>query len=789
MKKIIWIAWATLLLIGCDQLTSDLINSDVLGDRVFRVVASVEGENDDPETRVTLTPNGMGMSLAWEVGDTIQLLFRQTLGQETTRVKSTTTIKSISSNGKRGTFDIVVPTEISLDSPFDLYGVYGGGGLDDTNPNRALFTVNRGGTLDKVEEQKEVMLVFHKTNITDMSQPLQVIFRHIGHLFCLKLKNDGTETLNLNSVYLQSIVPNAESPSYKKWVISGTGNYYDLETQQYSSGTTLTDTLAFALPEGGIAPGDSCMLYAWCKAINSERVGQKNLDGYIIYRYVVPQLRLVIKRQSENNWYTLIKTPYKEGEPIVGRCFHFVASVTDTAVHFDFGDLTKPETMTDMTLTGDLCFAYASTGFENLYAVQTKKDYAGPNHIGVFYKRGESLYYNQLQDGTGWYLLTTTVLYPNNYAAAWSGEVLLGDGLSDVSAATDALQRLFVTYVTSDGKIGVKRRERNGTWSNELLIEPQNSGRCSKPEIGLNVASGSLSNFYVLYVDSKGNNSNNDEDFAEIMLAQVEVTSSYQLNLVSTEPLLTEHRTAQPEGGYIEERYPQGARLAVGDRYNGTSQRMEVWSFMTFREIITETSEGVRSSEYDIIIKNKYNYSHIIPVSNSDYIFDLSAQSSSLYTFAAAYTQNNVLQTLLYDDKPYPNIVIKYAEALNSVQLSNTSDNPASISVGLKREEQIYPEYLPPDQQFVITDLTGVDIAGNLINVSTHFYNPDPKYYPGQMATKNEQFIHNTSKQVKPGTLVTSVALANMHIYSLYTDLDGKIRVEYIDSANRDFWY
>jgi hypothetical protein len=760
MKKIIWIAWAALLLIGCDQLTSDLINPDDLGDRVFRVVANIEGENDDPETRVTLTPNGMGMALAWEVGDSIQLLFRQTIpGQETTRVKSTTTIKSITSNGKRGTFNIEVPTEINLDSPFDLYGVYGGGGLDETNPNRAIFPVNIGGTLDKVEEQKEVMLIFRKTYITNMSQPLTVNFQHIGHLFCLKLKNDGTETLHLNSVYLKAY---ASSTDYKKWVMSGTGNYYDVETQQYSSGTARTDTLAFAMPEAGIAPGDSCMLYAWCKAINSETVYYPKYNAH-----EVPTLRLVLERPSGNKWYTSAKTPRKGYAPQVGRCFHFVASVTNTAVHFDFAGLTKPNpTMTGLSLKGDLLFA---CGTREGYSYPLNAYVNGPSAICVIYSRADSLFYNEALDGTGYGIYDPPNAIPDRYEANWGTEIFLGKGLTDFCIADGCYYNdIYIAYVTPEGKIGYREKTVGGhSFNPEYLIESQGGGVCSQPEIV--VVDGDNALKYIVYTDSK------------VWLGQ----DKYAKGILAwgtspTRQLLTESRTERPEGGYIEERYPQGARTTAG--YNPIEMHHYYLHYMTLRERITVSSEGeIESSEYDIIItsRNMSTYSdnnessRTIPVSSSDHIFDITSQNLRINNFAAAYTKNNVLQMTYFRVKSSNyshsySLVTEYEDTFPSLQLSNTSERPAFLS------------YVP---NTICTGLAGIDASGNLINISSHF-----SYDANYSYVKGDQFIHNTSKQVKPGTVATSVDFANTHIYSVYTDLDGYIRIEYIDSKNRDDW-
>ncbi len=763
MKKIIWIVLTVLLLVGCrDEQIPGLTDPDDLGNRVFQVTATVGEENNEPETRVTLTPAGMGMALAWEVGDPIELLFKQVVSVgDTVRVKATTTIKSITSNGKRGTFDIVVPTEINLDSPFDLYGVYGGGGLDETNPNRAIFPVNIGGTLDKVEEQREVMLVFRKTNITDMSQPLSVNFQHIGHLFCLKLKNESSERVYPNSIYLQAY---ANSADYKKWVISGTGNYYNLETQQYSAKETHTDTLAFAMPETGIASGDSCMLYAWCRAVQSERVVE---NSFAMNK--VPRLGLTLVRPSGNKWNTWLKTPNR-GNVLAGKCYHFVASVTNTALHFDFAGLTKPNTMTGLTLKGDLLYAFGSReGYSSWVEAYVEL----PSVIGVLYSREDSLFYNEASDGTGFSFNNPYYAIPDRFEANWGTEVFLGKGLTEVCAADGcSYGDVYIAYVTPEGKIGSRyKNSRNAGWSDEYLIESQGGGVCSKPDIV--IADGK--NYYerfIVYTDSKVKVGQNN--YAKGIMAW-----GYD----PIKCLFIEKREEQPGGGYIEERYPQGARTTAGHTTYDSSDKFFL-NHMTLRERITVSSEGVESTEYDIIITTGYYdsspakvASYTIPVTGSDHIFDITSRDPGQLLFAAAYTKNNVLQITYFKTNykaSYPssiNLRTKYEDALPAVQLSNTSENPAFLS---------YVSCTTTD--YITTGLGGIDPSGNLINVSSHFTQNYPSY------TKGDQFIHNTSKQVKPGTVATSVDFANTHIYSVYTDLDGYIRIEYIDSANRENW-
>ena len=165
--------------------------------------------------------------------------------------------------------------------------------------------------------------------------------------------------------------------------------------------------------------------------------------------------------------------------------------------------------------------------------------------------------------------------------------------------------------------------------------------------------------------------------------------------------------------------------------------------------------------------------SRTIPVSSSDHIFDITSQNLRINNFAAAYTKNNVLQMTYFRVKSSNyshsySLVTEYEDTFPSLQLSNTSERPAFLS------------YVP---NTICTGLAGIDASGNLINISSHF-----SYDANYSYVKGDQFIHNTSKQVKPGTVATSVDFANTHIYSVYTDLDGYIRIEYIDSKNRDDW-
>ena len=244
----------------------------------------------------------------------------------------------------------------------------------------------------------------------------------------------------------------------------------------------------------------NCMLYAWCRAVNSEAVEYKNLSGVWITQYEVPKLRLAIVRPSGNKWFTSVTTPRKESAPSIGRCFHFVASVTNTAVYFDFADFTKPNTtMTGLKLKGDLLYAFGS---REGWSSAVKKDITLPSVIGVLYSRADSLFYNEASDGTGISINNPYYKNPDQFEANWGTEVFLGKGLTEVCAADGCYYGdVYIAYVTPEGKIGWRSKpNRTLSWGEEILIESQGGGVCSKPDIVR--AEGRNPRTFIVYTDS-----------------------------------------------------------------------------------------------------------------------------------------------------------------------------------------------------------------------------------------------------------------------------------------------
>src|SRR5690554_2020787 len=149
------------LITGCSEepIQDNLING---GGRTLSITASMpaDGQQVSKTTRIALDQKeNRDISLSWEAGDIIHLV----LVQGGNKITQDITVKAedISSNGKSVDFDIILPQEIDNNS-FDLYGVYGGGGLSPDDPTIAVLPSNPGKaeSLASLQERKDVMLTF-----------------------------------------------------------------------------------------------------------------------------------------------------------------------------------------------------------------------------------------------------------------------------------------------------------------------------------------------------------------------------------------------------------------------------------------------------------------------------------------------------------------------------------------------------------------------------------------------------------------------------------------------------
>jgi uncharacterized protein (TIGR02145 family) len=329
MKKLIdyLMIFAALILLGVGCQSEEPVgeneneNEDV---RTFSLTASIPEESGSassiPEefgsARIAFTQGGGKVAPTWETGDQLDLLFVQVVGDNTTKVKQTVTVSNISADGKKADFKFTLPDEIQ-DGTFDLYGVYGGEGLDIENPSLAKLPMitSTATSLTSLANEELFMMVFSQKGLSTSSPQARVTFRHLGSLFCLTLKNlSGTALTSLGRAELVS-------SSVSGWAYNSgtTQRYYNLVGD------------AFQDPE---TAGSFITLYA---------DGNVDTDGTLSFWGWYPPL-------PEGNWPELTLELYDKNNTLLGEsgnvkpartsptspgmCYHFYAVWNDAGLHF-----------------------------------------------------------------------------------------------------------------------------------------------------------------------------------------------------------------------------------------------------------------------------------------------------------------------------------------------------------------------------------------------------------------------------------------------------------------------
>lgn len=236
-----------LLLTGCsEEVTSTLHGlENKHRKRTISLTTAMPGER--AQTRIALEQDGKSIALTWEEGDEIQLSFIQ----GNTKIKQTVEIRNISGDGKTAAFDIVIPSEI--EGTFTLYGVYGGGGIDDDNPVLVKLSSNTGNaqSLEQVQERDDVMLYFSEELDTEGDLNANVTFEHLGSLFSITIKHVGTKPLeNLAKARLISTTD-----------FGAGGGTFNMEEGTFSDPTN--DYISFTAPENTLTSGDSITFWGW----------------------------------------------------------------------------------------------------------------------------------------------------------------------------------------------------------------------------------------------------------------------------------------------------------------------------------------------------------------------------------------------------------------------------------------------------------------------------------------------------------------------------------------------
>ncbi|MEA4917645.1 hypothetical protein [Proteiniphilum sp.] len=468
---------ATFLLVvvtGCDK--NEIIEKqpDLTDNRSLTLTASMPDESAT-QTRVAFTQDGKDIKLIWENEDQIQLCFIQ--GE--TKEKRTVTVKNISSDGKRADFDINVPESFAMGT-FDLYGVYGGQGLDDTDPSIAVLPATPWQTytgLEGVQSRKDVMMTFKATGLDVDAPSATVSFRHIGSLFCVKLKNGSAGSWN-------SIARVQLTAATDGWAYNNSGDEgarYDLQAESFVSGSPTNSAILFDNNSKDMGLDEINEFWAWYPPVPDVNWPELRLEVYN------PES---VKIASSAN-----RKAARVAPTAAGKAYYFYAFWDGSKLNFTDDTFTPPLSIDDLTATGNLMHAAS----------------AGHGFIGMVYSKGDNkVYYNAAQT-----------------SGTWRGEVELGAG-AEARLAIDRSGYPHVVYTSADNKIAYLKY--NGTeWSTAVYIESMNhggTGACKKPDIDVD-ASGYA---HITYTDTRG--SSGDAWFRDDIMYAVNSLGDFAKTLI-----------------------------------------------------------------------------------------------------------------------------------------------------------------------------------------------------------------------------------------------------------------
>ena len=213
---------------------------------------------NDPTTRVALEEVDKDIVLTWETDDILEVVATQIDGTILGTGTANIIPESISSDGKKAKFTTSAPLPTGT---FNFYGVYGGRGLSSTNALLPLAP-STSGSLDEVQNNKDVMLYFAHENTSQAELTNGVTLNHLGSLFMITVQNNcETGTLDLQQALLEGVNNNDNLD----WAynFAETGTVFDLSTQSFQNTGTGINSIAFTTNTEKIAPGEEVTYWSW----------------------------------------------------------------------------------------------------------------------------------------------------------------------------------------------------------------------------------------------------------------------------------------------------------------------------------------------------------------------------------------------------------------------------------------------------------------------------------------------------------------------------------------------
>lgn len=359
MKKRYFIIFLALpfLVLSCVQ---ENLQTESTGTTIS-ITVTLTAEADTPNTKVSLEEDGLGIILDWEEGDKIDLCltYKDAGGVDQVSYFPAVSVKIDPSNSKKATFPLTIPGEVH--DKFNLYGLYGGGGLSSSDPTKALLPDTEdlfANDLQTLYKKKVLMLQFEAVDISKEIPSFGVQFQHLGSFFKVLVKNTGSATIeNVTEAVLKPEDETDRIPAYFQ------SKEYDMvnkhfitqndEVNKEATHISLPANVSFIVEEGIQA------FWAWLPVAKGEGLGAD-----------WPGLQLVLKSETT----TIASTTYKPGRKATsGKVYHFFATCSGNTLAFvGQNDFTVPDGTATVPLPLDengICTGVlADTRDGNLYA-------------------------------------------------------------------------------------------------------------------------------------------------------------------------------------------------------------------------------------------------------------------------------------------------------------------------------------------------------------------------------------------------------------------------------------
>jgi len=353
MKKIniAIVSVLAILPVGC--IHDGLPNNNEQGHTITITALLTEETQTRPNTRIAMEEKGLDIDLYWEDGDKIQLgiVYIDTQDRTIKTVQEEAVVVD-TENNRKATFNLVIPNDVK--EKFDLYGLYGGKGLNTEDPSRANLPDTEdffAHDLHTLYKKGVVMLYFEALNIDKTTPKFGVNFQHMGSFFKILVKNTGSATINnITEAILEQDGSIGQIAAYPL------SNRFSIKDKYFLTGgaeSAKTTQVRFPANNAYVVENGVLAFWAWLPMAKGEGEGAD-----------WPALRLSIRNGTGSA--TVTYTDYKAArKATTGKAYHLYATHNGNALAFvGPGVIEIPDGSVDGSGEGIL----ADTRDGNLYA-------------------------------------------------------------------------------------------------------------------------------------------------------------------------------------------------------------------------------------------------------------------------------------------------------------------------------------------------------------------------------------------------------------------------------------